>query len=504
MISGGTSYLFPLLHYGLACILSATRKSEEAATVPKKYHVPVKSAPPKFRRIGKYGIIDRREDCSACHNCVKRECIYDCYKEEDDRLRKVDGYVDYLYECKSCLSCVQSCTKGLLSRKVNPEFEALGDDFWTPDIISRTWYQAETGKIPVSGAGYGGPFVGPGFDSMWTDMSEIVRPTRDGIHGREYISTSVDIGRKLSNLSFDENGELRETPPPLIEIPVPVVFDTLHELEVPESVVLASASAAKRLGNLCVIRSADLTASFGPFTKAIVPLADETLRPEDPWLKKVRLVEIEDGENVTESIGAIKKSHPSLVIAVRVRFGRGSAQRVLQLTKQGVEVIHLYADQTGQEWEETSSRHISRVTREVHLALVEERIRDEVTLIASGGIAMAEHMAKEIICGADLVGIDMSIPIALECRVCGSCKTGLACPVGLDGIDRDYATQRLMNLIGAWRSQLLEVLGAMGIRDVRRLRGEVGRAMFFEDLERESFGPIFGHRKTEAEVSVTA
>ena len=26
---------------------------------------------------------------------------------------------------------------------------------------------------------------------MWTDMSEIVRPTRDGIHGREYISTSV-------------------------------------------------------------------------------------------------------------------------------------------------------------------------------------------------------------------------------------------------------------------------------------------------------------------------
>jgi hypothetical protein len=62
-----------------------------------------------------------------------------------------------------------------------------------------------------------------------------------------------------------------------------------------------------------------------------------------------------------------------------------------------------------------------------------------------------------------------------------------------------YATQRLMNLMGAWRSQLLEVLGAMGIRDVRRLRGEVGRCMFFEDLERESFAPIFGRRKTEME-----
>jgi hypothetical protein len=30
-------------------------------------------------------------------------------------------------------------------------------------------------------------------------------------------------------------------------------------------------------------------------------------------------------------------------------------------------------------------------------------------------------------------------------------------------------------------------MGAMGMREVRRLRGEMGRAMFFEDLEREVF-----------------
>jgi len=39
------------------------------------------------------------------------------------------------------------------------------------------------------------------------------------------------------------------------------------------------------------------------------------------------------------------------------------------------------------------------------------------------------------------------------------------------------------------------VMGAMGIREMRRLRGEVGRSMWFEDLERESFGPLFGERK---------
>ena len=51
---------------------------------------------------------------------------------------------------------------------------------------------------------------------MWTDMSEIVRPTRDGIHGREFISTLVDIGSKPSFLTFDAFeapvGEMQSSP----------------------------------------------------------------------------------------------------------------------------------------------------------------------------------------------------------------------------------------------------------------------------------------------------
>ena len=61
--------------------------------------------------------------------------------------------------------------------------------------------------------------------------------------------------------------------------------------------------------------------------------------------------------------------------------------------------------------------------------------------------------------------------------------------------DSDWGSRRITNLIGAWHNQLLEVMGAMGIREARRLRGEVGRSMRFEDLEREHFGPIFGERK---------
>jgi len=42
-----------------------------------------------------------------------------------------------------------------------------GDAYWTPEIITQTWYMAERGKIPISGAGYGGPFAGTGFDALW-------------------------------------------------------------------------------------------------------------------------------------------------------------------------------------------------------------------------------------------------------------------------------------------------------------------------------------------------
>jgi glutamate synthase domain-containing protein 2 len=127
--------------------------------------------------------------------------------------------------------------------------------------------------------------------------------------------------------------------------------------------------------------------------------------------------------------------------------------------------------------------------------LTKEGSRDLVTLIASGGIAQPEHVAKALICGADLVAIDLPLIVALECRLCGECLRGESCPIRLEEVDEGYAVQRMVNLMGAWQNQLLEMLGAMGIREVRRLRGETGRAMFFEDLEAATFGRMFGKRK---------
>jgi glutamate synthase domain-containing protein 2 len=160
-----------------------------------------------------------------------------------------------------------------------------------------------------------------------------------------------------------------------------------------------------------------------------------------------------------------------------------------------IEVIHVVADANGNELTAQKPRFLKEMIRHIHTTLIERGVRDEITLMAGGGIALPEHMAKAIICGADLVTTNLPLLIALECHLCESCEPGMPCPARLEKIDRAYAVGRMTNLIAAWHDQLIELMGAMGMREARRLRGDVGRAMFFENLEEETFGKLFGAKK---------
>ncbi len=216
--------------------------------MPKKYHITIKSVRPRFELIPQFCSIEGQ--CLHCNHCVKDSaCVYHVY---DNRKFDPDQVLDTGDNlCMSCLRCVQECKGNILARVRNPRFEALGDDYWKPDIIQKIWGQAETGRIPVSGAGYRGPFTGPGFDQIWTDMSEIVRPTRDGILGREYISTLIELGRKPARLEFDKDGLLTQAPP-FFEIPVPIILDIPPLPLVGKSAREAFAHAAASLGTLAV------------------------------------------------------------------------------------------------------------------------------------------------------------------------------------------------------------------------------------------------------------
>jgi ferredoxin len=466
--------------------------------MPEKYHIKTQPVPPRRPRIGKYGIVDWREDCARCHNCVKKACVYDRHRQETEYIRNL-GDVDALFfDCMGCLYCVQNCTKGLLRLAINPVYEGLGNEYWTPEIIQTTWMQAETAKIPVSGAGYRGRFSGPGFDSMWTDMSEIVRPTRDGIHGREYISTAVDIGRKLPFLSF-ENKKQASTNPPLVTIPMPLIIDMASQEYSLPGLGPILRETAKRTGLIAIADSRDWPFENGrqeDLSHIAFHIASKAPQPPKEVLAQTKLVEIPDGSNAVDRIKKLKDICPEIVVSVKVTSDSNGCKRAVELAELSeIEVIHIAADLNGNEIGTQKPRFIKDMIREVHTSLVENGKRDEITIIASGGIALAEHLAKTMICGADLAAINLPLLIALECQLCNSCKPGMVCPAKLETIDFEYGVGRMTNLVAAWHDQLIEVMGAMGMREARRLRGDVGRGMFFEQLEEETFGKLFGTKK---------
>src|SRR5882762_1064603 len=190
---------------------------------------------------------------------LSRPCIYGVFGG------RFGGFKPVKHKCVGCMRCVQEYPH-IMTVKQSDEYKRLGDSFWTPENVFTIWNEASTGKIPVKGMGYKGAFAGEGFDGMWTDMSEIVRPTRDGVYGREYISTSVDIGRKPTSVDFAKIDKASST----IEIPVPIIFDKLPAGN--GDVRTAVGMAAEKLGIFYVSRQRT-PFDFGPAN--LIPVVNE-------------------------------------------------------------------------------------------------------------------------------------------------------------------------------------------------------------------------------------
>lgn len=320
-------------------------------------------------------------------------------------------------------------------------------------------------------------------------MSEIVRPTRDGIHGREYISTGIDMGRIPRHLAFTDSGDLESDPPFLVDIPLPVILRIPPFGSWGEKTIKGWAMGARELRTFLALPNEMIKGELVAFNACLIPIISPGQPDLDGELEGIKLVEVPWEENWKEIGQKMNDTHPSAMISCRVPFVKGMEKRVLSLVDSGVSIIYLEGTSSGRVMDDDSI-FIKDEIRSIHLALVENSMRDEITILVGGGLAMAEHAAKSIICGADGVVIDFPILIALECRMCRRCTKGLPCPVEIDKAECSWVASRVINLLGAWHNQLLEVMGAMGIRDVRRLRGESGRAMFFEDLDRSTFGSL--------------
>ncbi len=453
-----------------------TRAAPEVVRHPSRFRVRVK----KHRLIAMVlrELLDPRTPTQVA---LSRPCVYGVFG------RPVGGLAPIHAKCVGCLRCTTEYPE-FITILPNPRRAALGDGYLKPDYVDTINYEAGTGHVPVRGAGYRGTFGGEGWDGMWTDMSEIVRPTRDGIHGREFISTAVDLGEKPSFLRFDSEGQVVGFLPRVVSLPVPFLFDTPPRAAESPVLLRVLSRAAERVGTLAIVplAAAVRCGLHGDHVAPLVAPAEAALLERLP--NPPRLIFLEGFD--PGWFGELRRRFPESVVGVRVGFDAD----VLKLYRSGVRVFHLAADYHGR----TAGRFVMDAIQDVHRQLVEAGVREEVTLIGSGGVVMAEHVPKAIICGLDAVALDTAPLVALQARFAGNVTSRESARIAFRRLREAWGVQRLANLAASWRDQLLEVMGAMGLREVRRLRGELGRCMFQRDLEREAFGEIGEGTRHEA------
>jgi len=168
-----------------------------SAQVFRRYHIGIEHAadarplPPRFRvrvrprRLAGLVLKELLQFRFDLGVALSRPCVYGVFS------RPVGGMAPREDLCVGCLRCSVEHPE-VVQIVRNPEREKLGGSSVPPEVVETILYEARTGRVPVRGAGYRGRFGGERWDGMWLDMSEIVRPTRDGIHGREFISTAVE------------------------------------------------------------------------------------------------------------------------------------------------------------------------------------------------------------------------------------------------------------------------------------------------------------------------
>jgi hypothetical protein len=295
----------------------------------------------------------------------------------------------------------------------------------------------------------------------------------------------VDIGYKPRFLEFHADGTLKGERTKTINLPIPFIIDrmpiSVESVHLYRTIVKAAEAIRSR-----AIVPINWLRKLGFSSPTIIPLI-----PSDHILDfhqaghEFNMIEV-DGWNA-DAYRELTRCDPDLIVAVRLPF----EEDIIPVIEAGVDVLHLTADYHGQ----TGSGFVLDSIMKVHRYLLEKGNRESVTILGSGGVILAEHLPKSIICGLDLVAIDTPVLIAIQARFLDEVTSVHNARMVLPRFDVAWGVRRIQNLAASWRNQLLEILGAMGLREVRRLRGELGRAMFLQDLEREAFESIEGYDK---------
>ena len=467
-----------------------------------------------------FEVLRNESRCTACGACAV-QCSHGVHRKDEATGRMaVDERL-----CVNCQRCAAFCPAQAL--KIVPSGCSYRSSAnWTQDSIREIYKQASTGGVLLSSMG--SPKEAPVYwDTLLLNASQVTNPPIDPL--REPMETRVFLGKKPGRIQRDGNGLLKTELPPQMELSMPVLFSAMSYGSISYNAHAALARAAEELGVFYNTGEGGLHEDFyryGPNT--IVQVASGRFGVHEGYLNAGAAIEIKMGQGAKPGIGghlpgakivgdvsrtrmipegsdAISPApHHDIYsiedlrqlvyslkevtgyrkpVIVKVAAVHNIAAIASGIARSGADIIAIDGFRGGTGAAPTRIRDNVGIPIELALAAVDQRLRDEgirgeVSLIAGGSIRSSADVVKAIALGADACYIATAALLAMGCRLCRTCQTG-KCAWGIatqdprlvKRLDPDMASRRLVNLMNAWRHEIKELMGGMGINSIEALRG---------------------------------
>jgi glutamate synthase domain-containing protein 2 len=467
-------------------------------------------------------LIKRDPDlCIQCKVCVN-QCTFDAQylDAEDDEVKSRPE------NCVGCHRCELFCPTQALTIIRNPQ-EYHENYNWRPEVVEDILKQAETGGLLLTGMGDDkGQRIY--WDHLLLNASQVTNPSIDPL--REPMELTTWLGRKPDKLELDDkNQKLKTKMAPQVKIEVPVMFAAMSYGAVSLNVHTSLARAATEMGTLWNTGEGGLHPSLYRYGQnTIVQVASGRFGVHADYLNVAKVVEIKIGQGAKPGIGghlpgekvsaevsltrmipegtdalspapqhdiysiedlaqlihALKEAtNYTKPISVKIAAVHNSAAIASGMVRGGADIIVLDGLRGSTGAAPKIIRDNVGIPIELALAAVDTRLREEgirnqASVVVSGGIRNSGDVAKAIALGADAVYIGTAALIALGCHVCQQCHTG-KCAWGLcttdlrltKRVNPDIGARRLANLLRGWSIELKDILGGLGVNAIESLRG---------------------------------